>query len=239
MIAFQSGLSGQITLTTGEIPILEALDVQGPGAEVIEVNGNDASRIFYVDPATSGSAYEPVRISGLTLREGSTTGAGGALYSDRAALTLEDLVVDDNYGDSAGGAVSSHVGKLSIINSSFTGNLANDDYAGAVYVDRTEASTADDVEVLIRDSSFIGNEVTAGNGGALYLGTQGNVVIENTTVSDNSAGSGEAFDFGDRGGGIVVGELEGDLTISNSTFAREHGLLRRWDAARRGRRRHR
>ena len=133
--------------------------IQGPGADVIEVNGNNDSRIFYVVPSVTGDAYDPVRIAGLTLSEGSTIAqGGGAVYSDQATLTLEDLVVDDNTADGAGGALYSDRGKLSIINSSFTGNVAATGPGGAVYVDDTENSTADDVEITVADSSFIDNE---------------------------------------------------------------------------------
>src|SRR5262245_20935295 len=38
-VVFQAGLSGQITLSTGEIDISESLSIQGPGANVITVSG--------------------------------------------------------------------------------------------------------------------------------------------------------------------------------------------------------
>lgn len=43
--AFQPGLSGTITLTTGELDINKDLTIDGPGSDVISVSGNHASRV--------------------------------------------------------------------------------------------------------------------------------------------------------------------------------------------------
>ena len=45
-VLFQSGLSGSITLTTDLTTVDEPLQVLGPGANVLAINGNNAHRIF-------------------------------------------------------------------------------------------------------------------------------------------------------------------------------------------------
>ena len=55
-ILFAPGLTGTITLTSGAILISDSLVVTGPGAGVLTVSGNDASRIFLVSARKSGSA---------------------------------------------------------------------------------------------------------------------------------------------------------------------------------------
>jgi hypothetical protein len=45
-VDFQAGLSGTITLTTGERAVNESLTIDGPGAGIITVSGNDQSRVF-------------------------------------------------------------------------------------------------------------------------------------------------------------------------------------------------
>src|SRR6516225_8501060 len=45
-VDFQPGLTGTITLTSGELAINEDLTITGPGADVITVSGNNASRVF-------------------------------------------------------------------------------------------------------------------------------------------------------------------------------------------------
>src|SRR5262249_60735714 len=70
-VDFQAGLSGTITLTTGELAITKNLTIAGPGADVITVSGNTASRVFDI-----GATFT-VDISGLTIADGSVTGANG------------------------------------------------------------------------------------------------------------------------------------------------------------------
>src|SRR5262245_28102836 len=55
-IDFQTGLTGTITLTSGEIAISDAVSVHGPGASVLAVSGNNNSRIFNISPAPAASA---------------------------------------------------------------------------------------------------------------------------------------------------------------------------------------
>src|SRR6516162_2566653 len=51
-VDFQPGLSGTIVLTTGELAISKDLTIEGPGANVITVSGNHASRS--AEPTKSG-----------------------------------------------------------------------------------------------------------------------------------------------------------------------------------------
>src|SRR5437870_1760263 len=62
-IGFTNGLSGTITLTSGVLTIGASLMVDGPGAQVLAVSGNGASRVFSV---TSGM----FTVSGLTITNG-------------------------------------------------------------------------------------------------------------------------------------------------------------------------
>ena len=41
-----TGVAGTITLTTGQLEITDALTITGPGADLLTLSGNDASRIF-------------------------------------------------------------------------------------------------------------------------------------------------------------------------------------------------
>src|SRR6516162_6075218 len=51
-VAFQPGLTGTIPLTTGELAVNKDLTIEGPGADVIRVSGNHASRS--AEPTKSG-----------------------------------------------------------------------------------------------------------------------------------------------------------------------------------------
>src|SRR5262249_57444788 len=48
VITFQSGLTGTIALTGGELDITDDVKINGPGADKLTVSGNNASRIFHV-----------------------------------------------------------------------------------------------------------------------------------------------------------------------------------------------
>ena len=45
---FASGLTGTLTLTTGELVVGHNVTIQGPGPKALTVSGNDASRVFHV-----------------------------------------------------------------------------------------------------------------------------------------------------------------------------------------------
>src|SRR5262249_22828004 len=47
-VDFEPGLSGTITLTSGELAVDKSLDIEGPGANLLTVSGNNASRVFDV-----------------------------------------------------------------------------------------------------------------------------------------------------------------------------------------------
>src|SRR5262249_51194626 len=69
-IAFAGGLSGTVTLSSGEMSITDAVTIGGPGASQLTVSGNHLSRVFRI----SGSTTD-VAISGLTIADGLATGA--------------------------------------------------------------------------------------------------------------------------------------------------------------------
>src|SRR5262245_61522139 len=47
-ITFAANVTGTITLLTGELVIMQPLTITGPGANVLAISGNNASRIFNV-----------------------------------------------------------------------------------------------------------------------------------------------------------------------------------------------
>src|SRR6516225_4654550 len=47
-VDFQPGLTGTITLTSGELDLHQSITIQGHGAAALAVSGNNASRVFEV-----------------------------------------------------------------------------------------------------------------------------------------------------------------------------------------------
>ena len=63
-IVFAPSLNGQtITLTSDELAIKKSLDIEGPGAGLLAISGNDASRVFDI----SQKEAVTVTIAGLTI----------------------------------------------------------------------------------------------------------------------------------------------------------------------------
>ena len=87
IIQFDSGVNGTITLTTGELAITGAVDLQGPGASVLAISGNNSSRIFYVSANAT--------ISGLTISGGNSINGGG-IFNAYGTLTVVNATLSDN-----------------------------------------------------------------------------------------------------------------------------------------------
>ena len=101
-VTFAPTVTGEITLTAGEIPIDAAIDIQGPGAAALTVSGDangdnvpnaGDSRVFNADVTNVGAEGDPITISGLTLADGFTASGGGVMISRFADLTITDATV--------------------------------------------------------------------------------------------------------------------------------------------------
>jgi len=66
-----TGLSGTITLTTGQLQINDVVTIMGPGPGILSVSGNNASRVFNMRQTLTGTGT--VTISGLTITGGNAT----------------------------------------------------------------------------------------------------------------------------------------------------------------------
>jgi predicted outer membrane repeat protein len=198
IIAFQAGLTGTLTLTLGEILITDSVDVRGPGAGVLAVHGNDASRIFRVQNALS--AVDAI-VSGLTLTHGSGR-FGGAVAVFGENLTLRNVVVSDSLALFSGGNLYIESGFLTVQESTITGGAADDGGGiavedGSLAIDRSTvmANQADRGGAIyaagalaqIVSSTISGNSASS-NGGGVFGEFLSTFEVRFTTVSDNSAG---------------------------------------------------
>ncbi len=221
VIVFQAGLSGTITLTGGEIPIIyDGLEIQGPGADEITISGNDASRIF--DLYRFQEPDEDVIVSGLTLSDGNVTERGGAIRSQvgqvgpsfAAHLTISDAVLTDNRSATEGGAIAADGGQdgasLSVIDSVISGNrgVGPGVDGGGISAEATE--------LVVEDSEISGNHATYDGGGIYFLGDGTGLTVTGSTLSGNSAN-------GRGGGAITAFRWDGPLVIENSTLSGNTG----------------
>ena len=234
-VDFAPGLTGTITLTNAsgdDIDIDRSLTINGPGADVITVSGNDETRIF--DIASKSQTAEDVVISGLTLTQGNEP--GGAIRILGENFTLTDSVLTGNTaGASGGGAIYQFEGSLTILRTVFSGNSSTSGggAVGALFTSNflVEDSTftrntsamlggsvyigAEGAPATIRGSTFTENSVTEdGDGGAVYINRAADGLIENSTFTGNTTPS-------DGGAVYIEGDDESaaTFTIRNSTFA--------------------
>jgi hypothetical protein len=194
-VDFQAGLHGTITLITGELAISKDLIISGPGASVITVSGNHASRVFDI------TAPVTVAIAGLTITDGMTNDNGSGIFSS-GALTVTDSTISGNYAPDSGGGIYNNSGVLTVTGSTISGNSASGpagtEGGGGIY---TFMGT-----VWVTDSTLSDNSASVGTGINNY---QGMVTVTASTISGNSASYG--------GGGI---SNNGTLTVIDSTLSR-------------------
>jgi hypothetical protein len=208
-----------ITLTGGELQVTDAVSVQGPGAGLLTVSGNNSGRVFEVNDGNSGTSLA-VTISGLTVTDGSVGGNGGGIFNAEN-LTLVDAVVSGNVsgffgggiyntgtatltrstvsrnsGYLGGGVANYGSGNLTVTGSTVSGNSA--DFGGGIY----------NVSNLTVTASTVSDNSSSFGGGGI-LTAFGTATVTGSTISDNSAD--------DRGGGIDF--TLGTLVVTNSTIS--------------------
>lgn len=204
VVTFQAGLTGTITLTTGQLAITDSLDIQGPGQSALTVSGNGASRVFYL---YSGSALLDVTISGLTISNGNASIGGGLVDFDEN-LTLDRVTITGNTssGDGAGLWADGFNMSLTVRDSTISGNAAGDD-GGGIYIEDTGGSG-----VLLQGTVISNNSATDKGGGIYLYDPDTDVTIRGCTISGNTAGS--------TGGGIYLYSPDsGTLRIDSTTIS--------------------
>ncbi len=121
-------------------------------------------------------------------------GYGGAVYLHNAAMTIDDTVTfQSNFASSCGGAIYLAGDADLIMNGSKIEANGAFSKGGAVYVD-TAASLIINSTSLIKDNAVMGRNTTDDKqGGALYIAKDGEVTMNNGTISGNASWSGGAI----------------------------------------------
>ena len=147
IIQFASGVTGTITLTSGELYITDAVDLQGPGAGVVTVSGNNTSRVFHVSANAT--------ISGLTITGGSSNVGGGIYNEYNGTLTVQNSILSGNSASHNGGGIANG-GTLTVVSSTLSGNSALG--GGGINNDGT---------LTVDSSTLSGNSASYGGGGGI------------------------------------------------------------------------
>ena len=195
VIVFAPGVTGTITLTSGELYFTKNLTIRGPGATNLTVSGNNTSRVFSV----SGGV---ITISGLRIANGFVTGnpnslnAGGGIFNNSARLTVQNCEIANNVhagGPGSGGFPVTgqgggiwHVsggdantgGRLLVQNCLFSSNMAIGGVGPSGAIPNGSGSDAAPAQggglfifgssansVTLKDCTFIDNSAIGGTGG--------------------------------------------------------------------------
>jgi CSLREA domain-containing protein len=213
IISFAANVTPAITLTLGELKITKAMTVMGPGARVLAVDANLASRVLEI--TTSGGA---VTVSGLTLTRGQSGGSvaiGGGILA-ASDVTLTDCTISDS----------------SVIGDAVVGSSGTDAFGGGIWNDGTltlVGCTVNGNSAFGGSFSPTGNSVDTGgtaHGGGIY--NVGTLTLQNCTFTANTAqggrgghnpllGSGHGGNGGNGLGGAIKDSFE--LTVINCTFS--------------------
>ncbi len=207
-ISFDPSLNGgTITLNGTQLEIGGGTTINGPGAQNLTISGNAASRIFNIAPNTG-----TVTIVGLTLTNGAaedgaavyTSGTnlivldvnflgnhatrwGGALFGDGPVEVRRSTFAENTAAD-GGGAFSSFSHSALFVNTTFSGNSALDE-GGALWPGGP---------TTIINSTIVGNRANSdgigenNRGGGIEQFDGNTLILHNTIVAGNFAGSGTA-----------------------------------------------
>src|SRR5215510_572678 len=194
-INFAAGVTGTITLGSALPQITQDVTINGPGASVLTVSGNNSFQVFNIASGVT------VSISGLKISNGGFPGGSGGGIFNSGTLTITNSTLSRNSAPSGGGILNEG-GTLTVTNSTVSGNSA----IGVGGVPGEGGGIGNSGGTLtITNSTLSGNSASEGGGIANF----GTLTITNSTLSGNRAVS--------DGGGIL--NRAGLLTVTNSTLS--------------------
>ena len=204
-ISFDSAIvttPATISLDGTRLEITDDVVITGPGAEMLTINANELSQIFYIAPGAKAE------ISAVSLTGGKGFGdfeVGGAIVVS-GEVTLTAVHVHGNSAAIGGGIVGDNFSVINIVNSTIANNTATL-MAGGV---------GGNGEVNLVGSTVSGNTSSVGPGGGVYvsgsLGLPSSII--NSTITNNSASTGGGLYSGNPnqeiGGSIIAGNNASD-----------------------------
>ncbi len=204
-------VTGTIVLTTFPLQVQGAVNIKGPGASLLTIDGNQLNRIFTIVettnpgcPAPSGPSDYLVTISGMTITGGrrKTDNSGGAIFTLKS-LTLDSVVIRDNQAPRGAGVsfLLQHPNQaLTVRNSTFEQNIAiplsalapnSTVFAGGLMITENCSGTrTQGVTASISGSTFAANQAFAadasGLAGAIYTNADVDMTIVDSRIVGNS-----------------------------------------------------
>jgi predicted outer membrane repeat protein len=213
---------------------VEAVEVYGPGAANLTIDGGGESRVLLLEKEFFFS------LTNVTIAHGAVTdfavdGDGGAgIFSEASEINLSGVRFTENRveSDRDGGAIGIEgAAHLTVWDSVFEGNFSERSggaifvetdgtaYVSGTTIEENEAEERDGGGVAVKvglltlvESTVAGNTAGDAGGGVATTGPVGFATVEKSTVAGNLAA---------RGAGIA--QLEGELLLRDSTVTANQG----------------
>ncbi len=172
-ISFDGGIfaSPRTIALDSDLPaVTTMLAIGGPGRDLLVIDGQDSHRPFRV--ASGGD----LTLAHMTVTRGAGDDGAGIRNAAGAVLTLIDCALTNNTASQAGGSIF-NAGTLAVSACVFSGNIANDNIGGAIYVHAGSA--------VVTGSLFVDNSASFSGGG---IANEGTLLVVNSTFSGNVGG---------------------------------------------------
>jgi hypothetical protein len=205
-IMIQSGLTGTITLTEGELRITDDVIVTGLGRDQTTIDANSASRAMNIDDGLSGNVLN-VELRDLSITGGSVSGHGGGIFSQENLVVRDSEIFQNEVFSGDGGGIYNQWGDLTLMGSTVHDNAtrSSEGEGGGLFTR--------DGDLFVIDSEVLQNRThgSQAEGGGI-LARAGNLTITNSTISGNAT-----LGQGSDGGGIFA--RDGMFTVTDSVIS--------------------
>jgi CSLREA domain-containing protein len=230
-----------ITLTGGQLELSKTSGTEtilGPGAGLLKISGNDASRVFQVDAGVTAVLEDLEVTGGRAPQDGAGNAAGGGIFTS-GNLELDNVLLDHNTaagragsfmfpsgngfdgGAGQGGGLYVAAGIVTLNKSTLSNNSAQGGRGG-------------DGDIVFGPVGAFGGSGGVGQGGSVFI-AGGNVTLNDSTLATSLAQGGNGGNagtidyFGNRftstggnggnGQGGVIYIATGSLTLNSSSIA--------------------
>ncbi len=201
-----------IALTGGQLDITTSLAIIGPGADLLTISGNNASRVFNVDD--SNAIVQTVSLSGMTIVGGNTSLPGGGI-NNRENLTIDRATISGNTstatGFTGGGGIYTRGAILDLRNSTVAGNHTTNSEGGGIRARFGGSLLVSNSTISANTALTVGGGISASDGGV-------NVTVANSTIAANTGSFAALFIFDsslDVDNSIIADNVKTSTTTSD------------------------
>lgn len=203
-VVFSGGFGSPQTITltgffTKRLDVTTNITIQGPGANLLTVTGNNGDRVFEIFGGTNVSisgmtitggnpqavnfgsngggiivkSGATLSLAGVTVTGNSAYDGGGIYVENGATLNATGITVNSNHSASIGGALNNDFGTVNVTNSTFSGNNSSNT-CGGIY---NNFGT-----ITLTNSTVVFNNSVG------VINAKGVFNVRNTILADNGPG---------------------------------------------------